>query len=210
MIRPCSKMNSYLENRIRNAYPSGLLYELDEVAITNKERDARLWTVIDSCLKECKLECKVTLWSGLRYYEVVMTQKDHPSFNSQWVSRMTNEDKINWIKNNGPYPVFWLKVSRVDDYYIYHYNHWIPKGDTGYLDAKCDIQPNQIWLGYECFIKTELEKFGFKFLTVELASERVSFVLESESIPHDDPRWDDDDFEPPLVTSDVYECLFHI
>ena len=204
-------MNIDLENKIRKAYSSGLVYDFDEEVIKSEERDIRLRAVIDSCSMECNLECKITLWSDSRYYEIVMTQKSDPSFYSQWISQMTNEDKVKWVvSNNEPYPVFWLKVSRIDDYYTFYYNHWVPKADTGYIDAKCDIQPNQTWLGHEAHIKSKLEEFGFKYLTRELASEKISYVLEDEYISDDDPRWENDEFEPPLVPSDVYECLFSI
>jgi hypothetical protein len=34
--------------------------------------------------------------------------------------------------------------------------------------------------------------------------------LESDydPIPDDDPRWDDPDFEPPLIESTIHRCLF--
>ena len=72
-------MNINLENKIRKAYSSGLVYDFDEEVIISEERDMRLRAVIDSCSMECNLECKVTLWSDSRYYEIVMTQKSDPS-----------------------------------------------------------------------------------------------------------------------------------
>ena len=40
--------------------------------------------------------------------------------------------------------------------------------------------------------------------------ERVSFLLDQgfDEIPEDDPRWEDDDFEPPLVPTTLFDCLF--
>ena len=38
----------------------------------------------------------------------------------------------------------------------------------------------------------------------------MPFVLTDgyDEIQHDDPRWDDDDFEPEPVPASVYDCIF--
>jgi hypothetical protein len=143
-------------------------------------------------------------------YRIAITERDHPSFET-WVGKMRNEDKLVWIAANGqPYPVLWLKISRVADYWWSFFNHWTNRGDTGYLDADFRREPNALWSGYQRRTSTLLEEHGFSFLTNELAQEKVPsiMVLDYDSIPGDDPRWDDDDYEPPAVPSSVYECLF--
>jgi len=46
----------------------------------------------------------------------------------------------------------------------------------------------------------------FAHLTNELSRERVLIVLEHDygSIPDDDPRWNKEGFEPPLVPTSVH------
>lgn len=51
---------------------------------------------------------------------------------------------------------------------------------------------------------------GFSYATDELLALRVPFVLDHDydSIPQDDPRWEDDEFEPPLAPVSLHECMF--
>ena len=90
------------------------------------------------------------------------------------------------------------------------YNHWTPRGITGYIDADCTRSANDKWLTYQLIIDRELHKHGFEFMTEELCCEKTPLVLEHDydSIPEDDARLDDIDFEPPLVPTTLHECLF--
>lgn len=124
---------------------------------------------------------------------------------------MVRSKKLEWIKQNGgPYPVLWLKVSRVADYYYYYYNHWVPRGDTGYLDADFKLPPNQRWSEYEKVLRDTLAEANFQFCSDEMAASRTSLVKDNDydSIPEDDPQWADDAFEPPLVDISIHQCLF--
>src|SRR5207247_1444230 len=102
--------------------------------------------------------------------------------------------QLAWLKRNGePYPVLWLNISRVADYFYRYYNHWTPRGETGYVDADCTRLPNSTWLGYQSVIEEQLQKHGFELMSKETASEETPFILERDydSIPDDDPRWAD-------------------
>src|SRR5437016_13154124 len=105
-------MNVSLENSIRRAYPSGILYELDEAALENQERDDRIHSILAYCAVECRLDCSFDVFKKPAC-TIWLTQKEHPSFR-EWVSRMKVPEKIAWINQNGePYPVLWLRISRV-------------------------------------------------------------------------------------------------
>lgn len=202
-------MNDELANRIRRAYPTGLTEGLDKTALVSDERDARICQVLATAKTECSLNINVSPFD-IPAYEIALTQNDHPPF-EVWQEQMSNPDKIDWIKAYGqPYPVFWLKISRVADFYYCFYNHWVPRGDTGCLDADCERQPNALWSGYEETIRRALNSHGFEYLTTELAREKTPFILEQDfdAIPENDPRWGDGKYEPPLVPSTVNECLF--
>ncbi|MEW8441916.1 MAG: hypothetical protein AB2689_27530 [Candidatus Thiodiazotropha taylori] len=123
---------------------------------------------------------------------------------------MNNEKKIKWINNNGPYVVLWLRISRVADFYYYYFNHWKPRAETGYLDADCNEKPSPIWSGYAKSIEYKLTEQGFLLSTPDFEQQRVPFLMAwgGRDIPDNDPRWDDDEFEPPPVEATIHECLF--
>lgn len=203
-------MNDDLENRIKRAYPNGLLSDLNKDALNSHELDDKIYNVIRTVSDACLLNVWISPFDKPAY-EIAFTQKIHPLFN-QWIWQMPNPDKIAWIAANGgdPYTVFWLKISRVADYYYYHYNHWVPRGNTGYLDSDCNREPDDIWRAHERIIREELDRNGFALLSDELACEKVPFLLDQDyhSIPDDDPRWDDDGFEPPFEPTSLHDCLF--
>ena len=201
-------MNDVLAMKIRRAYPDRTL-ELEESALVSDERDERINNVLVMAEDECSLDSDIFPFIKPAY-KFTLTQKDHPPF-GQWIA-MDNPGKLDWIKDNHgePYPAFWLNISRVADYYYYFYNHWVPRGNTGYLEADCQRSPNALWTEYEKKIIKAMGDNGFSYMTHEIAIERVPFILEHDydGIPEDDPRWSDVNFEPPLVPSSVHECLF--
>jgi len=203
-------MTDELANLIKRVYPTGTLDGLDDSALENVPRDERLRALVQAFAAGNDLNWDIE--AGKLAYSFHFTEKLHPAFD-EWIWRMDNAEKISWIQKNGaPYPVLWLQVSRVADFYYHFFNHWTPRGDTGYLDADFHQLPNAAWAGRLSTIKERLEQAGFQFLTPEIAREKPPFVLERDydSIPDDDPRWDDDNFEPPLVPSTVNECIFGV
>jgi hypothetical protein len=202
-------MNNLLEIRIRQVYPTGLLWEFDENQLGKNDQAARIELALSSVTKTASL--RVVLDPGNDpLYALAITHTDDPAF-GEWIWTMRNPDKTAWCKtNNRPYVVFWLRISRVADYFRFFYNHWRPRGDTGYMDADTRVTPSEEWKQYESAICARFEENGFSLAPHELLNERVAFVLEAgyDEIPEDDPRWDDDDFSPPTVPASVYQCLF--
>lgn len=178
----------------------------------NPERDDRIQKVLVAIGQRFSL---VFHREGLSHsdkaYNFAITEKDHPPF-STWIWNMRNPEKLAWIHaNNGrPYPVLWLKISLVADYYDYYFNHWKLRGDTGYLDADFQRKPDARWVEYCDGVKLFLRENGFEFETDEIASEKTACVSfrDYASISNDDPRWNDVDFEPPLVPASIHDCLF--
>jgi hypothetical protein len=201
-------MNEDLIRRLKLAYPAGTLYVPDEAVLISKERDQRIMKALRKVAKACSLHFTFEPFIESAY-QISLTQQNHPRF-EEWIWSMDNPDKLAWIATNqgAPYPVLWLKISRVADYYKYFYNHWVPRGDTGYLDADCCRQPNKQWIVFEKLIGDELAREGFHPFTRELSREMTPFVLEYEQMPDDDPRWDDDRYERSLVPSTLHRCLF--
>jgi hypothetical protein len=202
-------MNNLLEIRIRQVYPTGLLWAFDESQLGKDDQADRIKLVLEGAAKSAPLRMSLEPGDKL-LYALAITHADDPAF-GDWIWTMRNPEKIGWCKNNNrPYVVFWLRISRVADYFYFFYNHWKPRGDTGYMDADHLMGPNDVWKQYESAICASLQENGFILAPDEILKERVTFVLEEgyDEIPEDDPRWDDDDFSPPLVPASVYQCLF--
>lgn len=200
-------MNSSLDQRLRCAFPSGLLWEPDESVFGANEQQERL----DAVLVDLSLSARVEHQpAGRQNHKIVITSKDAPAFND-WIWRFDNAAKIDWIRRNASYYVaLWLTVSCVADYYFHYFNHWHPRGETGYLDADFRIEPNAQWTMLALEMEQSLSKQGFQHATRDIGQERTPFVLKPgfDEIPEDDSRWDDPDFEPPLVRACVFDCLF--
>ena len=202
-------MTESLTAQLQCAYPTGRLYELDEKTLESNTRDDRMIDILRQVLGKCPLSVTLSPFTKPAY-KITFTHKNHPPFD-EWVWLMSNPQKLAWIENNNgePYPAFWLNFSRVADFYFFFYNHWVPRGNTGYLDADCKRKPDAQWANFETIIRSELENGGFQYLTAE-ANEKTPLVCKQDfaSIPDGDPRWDLPDFEPPFVPCSLHECLF--
>lgn len=202
-------MNSALAERIKRVYPSGVLWERADEQLSANQQNTR----IDSAL--CRLmeleAVRVLREPGKRpSYQFAITNLEDPPFND-WIWSMSNIEKLDWIRRNERlYVVLWLQISRVADYFYWYFNHWTPRGETGYLDADFRRQPDVAWNALTKVLGNLLLAQGFSYATDELLALRVPFVLDHDydSIPEDDPRWDDDEFKPPLAPVSLHECMF--
>jgi hypothetical protein len=200
-------MDADLANRLRIAFPTGVDWEHDAAALDGNDQTIRITKALSTLGDHIRVEPDFQ-WQLLKGFTV--TLKSTPSF-STWIWSFGRQSKIDWIrKNNAYYVVLWLQVSRVADYFRWHFNHWHPRGETGYLDADCNIEPDAQWCSTLKTLTTALEEHGFKHATQEIISERVDFIYTygGDEIPEDDPRWNDIEFEPPPTKASVYKCLF--
>lgn len=204
-------MNNYLMLRLKLAYPTGFEHEPDESVYESEERDNRLRNALSMISRTQRLRFIIDRFDKPAY-NIAITQTDHPEFGT-WVTQMCNAERLAWIKNaDAPYSVFHLKISRLANYYYYYYNHWVPSDDTGYLDIDFKRKPSESWSIYEKVILNAFEEHGFAYLSNDIALEDVPFILEHDydSITDDDPRWDDEEFVPPLVPCSVHKLLFGV
>ena len=201
-------MNEYFETRIKTVFPTSKKWEPDVTQFDINNYTERIESVIAACIKTLPVHATCTdCWN--QYQAFAFTSQNAPEFGA-WLS-MSNSDKIHWIQvNNTPFVVLWVKVSRVADYYITFFNHWKPRENTGYLDADCDQIPSNEWQVYSTTIFDIFNKNGFSLADAQLLNERVPFVFAwgGDEIPNDDPRWEDDNFEPDPIQATVYDCLF--
>jgi hypothetical protein len=206
-------MSPDIEQKLRTAYPNGSIHDLFEEALINPARDERLRDVLNFITAQCPIRVASQLSNNLTW-EYTLTQIEHPPFET-WVWRMDNPAKLKWIaQSRGEhYPVFWLKFSRVADFYYCFFNLWHPRGETGYLDGRwTDDPPTAAWASYLRLIKSTLQEYDFEMLPEDVARSEVPFILEPnyDAVPEDDPSWENAEFEPPVEPSSVHRCLFGI
>ena len=202
-------MDKELERRIRSVYPQGVLWERDDAMLGAENQGFRVDQAMNEIVGSIPVSVGGQQWNNPSS-QFHITSRDDPPF-AEWVYSMRNPDKLDWIRRNQRlYVVLWLQVSRVADYYYVYFNHWTPRGDTGYLDADFRREPDQMWAGYKEVVMLSLQARGFAYASDEMLRERIPFLLQDgyDEIPESDPRWDDDNFEPPHVQSNVHECLF--
>ena len=201
-------MSPELEQRVRLVFPNGNDQELDRSQFV-ADTGGRLQRVFDQVQQLLPVIMSMG-FSNDRSFEFVVTDSAAPNF-EQWLS-MKNPDKLNWIVQGGgkSYVACWYTASRVANYYKTWINHWRPHGDTGYLDALHSEEPSATWQQWQKEVARSMSEHGFALATREVWNERVPFITTwgGDEISEDDPRWDEDDFEPPPVLATLYDCLF--
>jgi hypothetical protein len=202
-------VHASLEARIKAVYPTGLSWERVDDQLGQNDYIERVKYVLEESCRTLPLSVYSQRWFDPAD-EFAFTHADAPNFDA-WIRSMDNSAKINWIqREKSPYVVLWIKVSRVADYYIAFFNHWRPRVDTACLDADSREKPNEHWCGYSKAVFRYFHEKGFLLATPEFLQERVPFVLTwgGNEIPDDDPRWNDDNFEPEPIPATVDNCIF--
>ena len=140
---------------------------------------------------------------------LIVNLDGHPRFRD-WQT-WDRPRKLVWIETNkGPYPVLRIVMSRVAKYYYYFFNDWVPRGDTGYLDAQFHTRINGQWKPHLDLVKAILGELDYAHFPRERNTELVpGFVADGyDAIADDDPRWEQADFVPPSVPAILWDCLF--
>ncbi len=200
-------MTPDLESRLRAVFPTAKDWEPDEATLdVFAIRDAV--AVLKAPLLRAGMRVERYFRLGVNV-SLVITDADSPSF-VDWIAADSEGKKRYLSEFCNPYVVFWVRLSLVDRCYLPHVNAWKPKGDTGYYDIDSDGLLSEKWQVRAELLNRLLQNGGFRLLPDVEGREEVPFVMNRgfDDIPVDDPRWDDDDFEPSVVPSTVYTCLF--
>ncbi|HUR39767.1 MAG TPA: hypothetical protein VM240_01215 [Verrucomicrobiae bacterium] len=203
-------METWLEHRLRIVYPGGVAWDADMSALGANAQDDRLDAALEAFVRTTGMRVESTFAPPRLARERVITDAMAPDF-ATWLWRMDNASKIDWIRQHDRvYVALWLKVSRVADYYLVFFNHWHPRGDTGYLDPDCRIDPDPRWVGIAEQLEASLVRQCFDRASLPLRRERATVVMDQgwDDLSDDDPRLDDPDFEPDLVPATMQTCLF--
>ena len=201
-------MDAIFLQRIRDVYPNGDTQNPVEERLNEPDTNVRIKRLLVT-LKSTGHYSGFQWRTSGKIHRITITLKDHPAF-AVWED-WENAEKLAWIKSHGGfYPVLWLTISRVADYYDYHFNDWHPRGDTGYLDIQLPKTTHLFWTQSLHEIETLFKELGFSYFSTEFARELVpGFTANGyDAILEDDPRWDDEDFDPPAVPATVWDCLW--
>lgn len=202
-------MDKDLEMTIRAAYPSQRLDDLDEAKLGLRNQDARLIGCIERLREKFPVGVD-SVHSQPQRHEIAFTHIYGPQLKA-WLYGMQSEEKLSLIECRGfPFVILWLHVSRVSDYYRIVINHWTVGKEQRNLDVDFSQEPDDEWHSILAGIERELRDCGFNLLPPEMTREKVEFLLRDgyDDIPYDDPRWDEEGFEPPDVLASVYEAVF--
>jgi len=203
-------MDLPLEHRLMIAYPGARAWEPDTSVLGANAQDERLEMALLAFNRSSGKRVESTFAPPRLARERVITDADAPPF-STWIWRMDNAAKIDWIRRQDRfYVALWLKVSRIADYYALYFNHWHPRGESGYLDPDCHLSPDPNWQAVSGELEEALGHHGFQRATLDLVGQRSRFVMDQgwDDIAEDDPRLDEPEFEPPLVAATLQQCLF--
>ncbi|MDF2177934.1 hypothetical protein P2G88_06690 [Aliiglaciecola sp. CAU 1673] len=203
-------MDTYLKERIRNVYPTGFISEPDTEQFDANNMLRRLTHVLQLSNIQLPLYYRGSSHRrGPPIYDLAFTHRNTRDMD-MWVA-LSNAEKIALIREwRHPFTVLSISVSRVADFYLCHFNHWHPRGDTGYLDAISTEEPSSEWQGYKEGLCRLLQVQGFKDATA-LPLEQIvpgTKAWGGDEVPDDDPRWEDIEFDPEPVPATLYQCLY--
>ncbi len=203
-------MNEFLAARIKQVYPTGLLAEADAFALGAGDQDARIDRAIEKMDTALQLHVHREHWEGQPSYQIALTPQGDPLF-KEWYQVMDGPTKLQWLVNHKrPYTILWLQMSRVADHFRFYFNDWVPRDATGYVEIDFKETATGHWLDHQAGLFEVLAEAGFTALPDERMAGPVPFLLEhdDDGTPEDDPRWDDEDWDPPLVPTTLAKCLF--
>lgn len=202
-------MSASINQRIKDVYKSGRVYDRDETVLYGEDYVENIASAIKKITTETTIKFDGDAAFGSdASHQLSFTEQNHPSADS-WVFAMDNVSKLKWIETHQrPYPILWIKVSRVYPAWIHYYNLWKPRGDTGYLDTEIVYAPiSPEWEKFFRSIEKEFADVGIQSLSDKTMQEEIDFVFDEEYT--DEEGNDLPDNEPPRIfTMNVAGCLF--
>lgn len=202
-------MRPELYDRLKAVYSSGRIYEPDESAFLGDDYEA----VIVSAVKRMAEGTAIRFDGNIafpqdRAFQLGFTEV--ANVNSQeWITHFPDSKKLDWIREHGrPFPILWLRISRIYPAFYHFYNLWTPRGETGFLDAEiAELPPLDEWRVFHQQMERELTQDGFICLSDDEAKETTDFIFDEE-------YYDETGNElpegtgPHLVPASVQGCLF--
>lgn len=204
-------MDKDIEQRLRRVYPTGNVDVPDVDALFADDYVANVAQVIASVCSTHRMHVDSDMHAPTDCTRgFAITEQDGPR-KVDWCGlfqRHGNPEKLQWIaQHKRPFPILWLKVSRVFPVYRFYYNLWTPRGDTGYLDIVIDYSPpTPDWVRLHPDLHAALHTAGLRLMDEDAAKETVPFMFEEVFVDHGDD-WDAEPSSHPVAIN-VHHALF--
>ena len=202
-------MRPELHDRLKAVYSSGRIYEPDESAFLGDDYEAAIVSAVKRMAGGTAIRFDGNIaFPQDRAFQLGFTEE--AGLNSQvWITRLQDSQRLEWIGKHGrPFPILWLRISRIFPAFYHFYNHWAPRGDTGHLDAMTTVEPpSDEWRVFHSRMESELAKDGIVRLGGEEAAETTDFVFDEEYFDENGNEFSEE-AGPRLVQASVHDCLF--
>lgn len=207
-------MDARISHRLAAVYPHG---DIDQPAMGAVLGEAELSRVQSALARACAPN-EMTCIQGLlfprdRVWAFAITERAGPS-QVEWCRLWAthgNAEKLAWVaRNRRPFPILWVKVSRVFPIYWLYYNLWTPRGDTGILDAViADTPPSKQWFALHPDLHQSLHAAGAVLLSDAEAAEECESLFEEV---YEDAEGNElpDEVPPRRVPVSLHRALFPI
>ncbi len=184
-------IDSMLITQLQLTYPSANTDAPEKLVLDNNGLDIKAQHLSDVLVgAQCYSGLAWDLRGRLsKINTFIINLKGDPPF-SEWQG-WDKPQKLAWIKENqAPYPVLRVTLSRVAHYYYYHFNHWVTRGDTGYLDIQLERDGHTQWEPHLNLIQEIPVELGYQFLSKECNTEQMpNFVSNGyDAIHNNDPH----------------------
>lgn len=200
-------MRPELHDRLKAVFASGRVYEPDESAFLDDDYEKSIILAVKRMAEGTAIRFDGNLaFPQDRAFHLGFTEE--AGLKSQaWITHLQDPQRLEWIREHGrPFPILWLRISRIFPAFYHFYNLWTPRGETGYLDAMTTVEPpSNEWRVFCEQMEQELTKDGFIRLSGEEANETTDFIFDEEYFDENGNELPD---EPNLVQASVQDCLF--
>lgn len=200
-------MKPELYDRLKAVYPSGRIYEPDESAFFDDDYEETIVSAVKRMAGGTAIRFDGNIaFPQDRAFQLGFTEE--AGLKSQvWITHLQDPQRLEWIREHGrPFPILWLRISRIFPAFYHFYNIWTPRGETGHLDAMSTVEPpSDEWRVFHGRMESELTKDGLIRLSGDEANEAVDFIFDEKYFDENGNEFPD---EPNLVQASVHDCLF--
>ena len=202
-------MKPELLDRLKTVYSSGRIYEPDESAFLDDDYEATIVSAVKRMAEGTAIRFDGNIaFPQDRAFQLGFTEE--AGLKSQvWITHLQDPKRLEWIREHGrPFPILWLRISRIYPAFYHFYNLWTPGEEAGRLDAMTTVEPlSEEWQAFHSRMESELAKDGIVRLGGDEAAETTDFIFDEEYFDENGSELPEE-AGPRLVQASVHDCLF--